>query len=78
MRGEGRQSGGALIHLLVRGEFGQRQCTVWRRRSEVQGGDAAQPEEGDDLGRWAKWAGLAEWAGLAAGLAKGFGPKSRI
>jgi hypothetical protein len=29
----------------------------------VQGGDTAQPEEGDDLGRWAKWAGSTEWAG---------------
>jgi hypothetical protein len=29
-------------------------------------------------GRWAKWAGLAEWAGLAARLAKGFRPNSRI
>jgi hypothetical protein len=44
----------------------------------VQGGDAARPEEGDDLGRWAEWASSTEWAGLAAGLVKGFGPKSRI
>jgi hypothetical protein len=51
---------------------GQRQRTVRQRRSEAQGGDAARPEEGDDPERWA------EWASLAAGLAKGFGPKSRI
>jgi hypothetical protein len=29
-------------------------------------------------GRWAKRAGSAEWASLAAGLAKGFGPNSCI
>jgi hypothetical protein len=51
---------------------GQRQRTVRWRRSEVQGGDVARPEEGDDLGKWAKWAGSAEWTGLATGLAKGF------
>jgi hypothetical protein len=60
------------------GRGGQRQRTVRQRQSEAQCGDAARPEEGDDPGRWAKWAGSAEWAGLAAGLAKGFGPKSRI
>jgi hypothetical protein len=60
------------------GRGGQWQRTVRRRWSEAQGDDAAQPEEGDDLGRRAKRAGSAEWAGLAAGLAKGFGPKSRI
>jgi hypothetical protein len=29
-------------------------------------------------GRWTKRAGSTKWAGLAAGLAKGFGPNSRI
>jgi hypothetical protein len=33
---------------------------------------------GRRLGRWAKRGGSAKWAGLAAGLAKGFGPNSRI
>jgi hypothetical protein len=60
------------------GRGGQRQHTVRRRRSEAQGGDAARPKEGDDPGKWAKRAGSAEWVGLAAGLAKGFMPKSRI
>jgi hypothetical protein len=31
----------------------------------------------DDPGRWAKWAGSAEWAGLAAGLAKRFRAKNK-
>jgi hypothetical protein len=60
------------------GRGGQRQCTVRRHWSEAQGGAATRPEEGDDLGRWAKQADSAEWAVLAAGLAKGFRPKSRI
>jgi hypothetical protein len=33
---------------------------------------------GRRLGRWAKRASLAEWASLADGPAKGFGPNSRI
>jgi hypothetical protein len=56
------------------------------RRWEAHDGARHRPKEvaarasggGRRPGRWAKRAGSPEWVGLAAGLAKGFGPVSRI
>jgi hypothetical protein len=48
---------------------------VRRQPKEVA---ARASEGGRRLGRWAKRADSAECVGLAAGLAKGFGPNSRI
>jgi hypothetical protein len=55
-------------------------------RREVEDDQGDGPKEvaarasggGRRPGRWAKQADSTEWAGLAAGLAKGFGPNSRI
>jgi hypothetical protein len=55
-------------------------------RQEVEDDQGDGPKEvaarasggGRRSGRWAKQADSTEWASLAAGLVKGFGPNSRI
>jgi hypothetical protein len=75
----GKEGGQVVLRFIYSREArgGQRQRTA-RWRTGRGGGDTARPEEGDDPGRWAERASSAEWADLAAGLAKGFRPKLRI
>jgi hypothetical protein len=60
--------------------------TARTQRQAVHDGARHRPKEvaarasggGRQPRRWAKRAGSAEWASLAVGLVKGFGPNSRI
>jgi hypothetical protein len=51
---------------------------AWSGGNRLDGQRRLGREVEDGPGRWAKRAGSAEWAGLAAGLAKRFRTKTRI